>query len=57
MTDRVYEILTEEPSGHWMVHRAIAPNLTAAQAAVEAILDPGVIVVEVGLGPLGSDPA
>jgi hypothetical protein len=55
MTDKTYEVLTEEPSGHRMVHRVLAANVTAAQVKVEEILDPGVVVVEVGTGPLGLD--
>ena len=52
-----FEILSEEPSGHQMVHRVTAPDKAAAVELVEKFLDYGAAVVEsapAGRG-LGSD--
>jgi hypothetical protein len=41
-----FEILSEEPSGHQMVHRVTAPDKAAAVEVVAALLDPGSKVVD-----------
>ena len=53
-----FEILSEEPSGHQMVHRVTAPDKAAAVELVEKFLDSGAVVVDstpAGQG-LGSEP-
>ena len=41
-----FEILSEEASGHQMVHRVTAPDKAAAIEQVEELLDPGSAVVD-----------
>lgn len=41
-----FEILSEEQSGHQMVHRVTAPDEAAAIEQVEELLDPGSVVVD-----------
>ena len=57
MAEQIFEVLTALPNGHRTVHRVLATNLTTAIAEVTARLDSGAVVIDSGLGPLGSDPA
>jgi hypothetical protein len=41
-----FEILSQEPSGHQMVHRVTASDRAVAIAQVEELLDPGSTVVD-----------